>query len=79
MNKCDLVEDPDLLDLVEMDLREMLTLYGYCGANVPVIRGSAMLAHDQPTHAESIACIHDLLRALDTTIPDPIRQIDKPF
>lgn len=79
MNKCDLVEDPELLELVELDLREMLTQYGYAGAEVPVIRGSAKLAHDNPTDADSIACVNELLQALDTTIPDPVRQIDKPF
>jgi elongation factor Tu len=79
MNKCDLVEDPELLELVELDLREMLTQYGYACAEVPVIRGSAKLAHDNPTDADSIACVNELLQALDTTTPDPVRQIDKPF
>ncbi len=79
MNKCDLVDDPELLELVELDLREMLTQYGFAGDAVPVIRGSAKLAHDNPTDADSIACINELLQALDTTIPDPVRLIDKPF
>lgn len=79
MNKCDLVEDPELLELVELELRDMLTQYGYPGAEVPVIRGSAKLAHDNPTDPSAIRCINELLQALDTTIPDPVRQVDKPF
>lgn len=79
MNKCDLVEDPELLELVELDLRELLTQYGYAGAEVPVIRGSAKLAHDNPADDQATRCIHDLLHALDTTIPEPVRQIEKPF
>ncbi|MGB7323593.1 MAG: GTP-binding protein, partial [Rubripirellula sp.] len=79
MNKCDLVDDAELLDLVELDLREMLTQYGYAGNDVPVIRGSAMQAHDDPTNSDSIACIEQLLDALDRSIPDPLRLIDKPF
>ncbi len=79
LNKCDLVEDPELLELVEIDLREMLSQYGYDSAKVPVIRGSAKRAHDQPEDPDSIACINKLLEALDSTIPDPVRQVDKPF
>ena len=79
MNKCDLVEDTELLDLVEMDLREMLSDYGYSGDEVPVIRGSAKQAHDDPTNPEAIACVTQLLDALDGSIPDPLRLIDKPF
>ena len=79
MNKCDLVEDAELLDLVEMDLREMLTRYGYPGDEVPVIRGSAKQAHDAPSDARWIACVEQLLEALDTSIPNPIRLVDKPF
>ena len=79
MNKCDLVEDVELLELVELELRELLTQYGYRGETVPVIRGSAKSAHDDPTDPAAIACIEELLQALDTTIPDPVRQLDKPF
>ena len=71
MNKCDLVEDPEILELVEMDLREMLTAYGFDGSEVPVIRGSAKVAHDNPSDPEATACIGQLLDALDTAIPDP--------
>ena len=79
LNKCDIVDDPELIDLVEMELRDLLTQYGFPGDDVPVIRGSAMLAHDSPTDPNAIACIEQLLEALDTTIPDPKRLTDKPF
>jgi len=79
LNKCDLVDDPELLDLVELELRELLSQYGFAGEAVPFIRGSASLAHDNPTDAEATRCIVDLLEVLDTTIPDPVRLNDKPF
>ena len=79
LNKCDLVDDPELIDLVEMELRELLSKYGFPGESVPVIRGSAMLAHDNPHDEESARCIVQLLEALDESIPDPVRLIDKPF
>ncbi|MGB7348097.1 MAG: elongation factor Tu [Pirellulaceae bacterium] len=79
MNKCDLVDDAELLDLVEMDLREMLSEYGYDGDSAPVIRGSAMQAHDDPANPDASQCITQLLDALDRTIPDPLRLTDKPF
>jgi elongation factor Tu len=79
LNKCDLVEDPELIELVEMELRELLTHYGFAGEEVPVVRGSAKLAHDNPTDAESTRCIVELLDVLDTAIPDPIRLTDKPL
>jgi elongation factor Tu len=79
MNKCDLVQDPELLDLVELELREMLTHYGFPGAEIPFVRGSAMLAHDRPEDAEATRCIAELLAALDSYVPDPVRSVDKPF
>ena len=79
LNKCDIVDDPELIDLVEMELRELLTRYGFPGNEVPVIRGSAKLAHDSPTDPQAIECIKQLLAALDTSIPDPVRLTDKPF
>ncbi len=79
LNKCDLVDDPELIDLVEMDLRELLVRYGFPGNEVPFIRGSAMLAHDNPTDREATRCIDELLAALDSYIPDPIRAVDKPL
>lgn len=79
LNKCDLVDDPELLDLVELELRELLSQYGFPGDEVPFIRGSASLAHDNPTDSAAIQCIIDLLDVLDTAIPDPERLNDKPF
>ena len=79
MNKCDLVDDPEILELVEMDLREMLTAYGFRGDETPVVRGSAKLAHDNPSDPDATACIVQLLDALDTAIPDPVRLTEKPF
>ena len=79
MNKCDLVEDPEILEIVEMDLREMLTTYGFDGEEALVIRGSAKVAHDNPSDPEATACIVQLLDALDTAIPDPVRLTEKPF
>lgn len=79
LNKCDKVDDADLIELVEMDLREMLTQYGYEGDNIPFIRGSAMLAHDNPTDPDSRLCIEQLLDAMDSSILDPPRDVDKPF
>jgi elongation factor Tu len=79
MNKCDLAPDPELLDLVEMDLRGLLTQYGYAGEKVLVIRGSAKLALENPTDPEKTRCVEELLSALDTAIPDPPRAIDQPL
>jgi len=77
LNKVDLIDDPELLDLVELEVRELLSKYEFPGDEVPVIRGSASkaLAGD----AESVAKIEELLTALDTSIPVPERDIDKPF
>ena len=79
MNKCDLVTDPELLDLVELELREMLTRYGFPGEEIPFVRGSAMLAHDSPDDDEVTGCITEMLDALDSYVPDPVRSVDKPF
>ena len=79
LNKCDLVDDPELIDLVELELRELLSHYGFAGESVPFVRGSASLAHDNPTDENATRCITELLEALDTTIPDPVRLLDKPF
>jgi len=77
MNKCDMVDDPQLLDLVEMEVREQLTKYGYPGDKVPVIRGSALKAQEGDPKAEE--AILELMKAVDEYIPDPVRQLDKPF
>ena len=79
LNKCDLVDDPELIELVEMELRELLTQYGFPGDEVPFVRGSAMLAHDNPNDPEATRCIDELLAALDGAIPDPDRKTDQPF
>ena len=77
LNKCDLVEEKDLIDLVEEEVRELLTKNKYDGKNTPVIRGSATGAIEGKP--EWVAKIDELLNALDTYIPDPIRETDKPF
>jgi elongation factor Tu len=77
LNKCDLVEDEELLDLVEMEVRELLSKYEFPGDDVPVIRGSAIKAIEGDP--ESVAKINELFKALDAYIPEPVRQTDKPF
>jgi elongation factor Tu len=77
LNKCDLVEDEELLDLVELEVRELLTKYNYPGDDTPVIRGSAMKAIEGDP--KWVAKIEELYTALDTFIPEPVREIDKPF
>ncbi len=77
LNKCDLVEDEELLDLVELEVRELLTKYNYPGDDTPVIRGSAIKAIEGDP--KWVAKIQELYDALDTFIPEPVREIDKPF
>jgi len=77
INKTDLVDDPELLDLVEMDVRDLLNNYNFPGDEVPVIKGSARLALDGDPKAE--AAILELMDAVDSYIPDPVRDVDKPF
>ena len=80
MNKCDQVDDPELLDLVEMEMRELLSANGFPGDDVPVIRGSALNAlNSDDWQSEDAKCILELLDACDTYIPDPVRETDKPF
>ncbi|MBC8285667.1 MAG: elongation factor Tu [Nitrospinae bacterium] len=79
MNKCDMVDDPELLDLVEMEVRELLSKYDFPGDDVPVIRGSALQALENPEDEEKTKCIWDLMEALDTYFPVPDRPVDKPF
>ena len=80
LNKCDLVEDAEMLDLVEMEVRELLSKYEYDGDNAPVIRGAAYPA-TQAASADDPACkcITELMDALDSYIPEPVRELDKPF
>ena len=77
LNKTDLVDDPELIDLVEMDVRDLLNKYGFPGDEVPVIRGSAKLALEGDP--EAIKSIEELMDAVDSYIPDPVRDNDKPF
>jgi len=80
LNKCDLVDDKDLLDLVEEEVRDLLKKYDFDGDNIPVIRGSAMLALQKDTESEyGVKAIEKLMEALDTHIPEPKREVDKPF
>jgi elongation factor Tu len=79
MNKVDMVDDPELLDLVEMEVRELLDKYEFPGDDVPVIRGSALHALQNPEDEEKTKCIWELMEALDTYFPVPDRPVDKPF
>ena len=77
LNKCDMVDDEELIDLVEMEVRELLNEYGFDGDETPVIRGSALKALEGDAKYEQ--SIYDLMDAVDTWIPDPAREMDKPF
>lgn len=77
LNKCDLVDDPELIDLVEMDVRDLLNSYGFPGDETPIIRGSARKALDGDADAQK--AIFELMDACDSWIPDPVRDNDKPF
>ncbi|MDI1471223.1 elongation factor Tu [Thermodesulfovibrio sp. 1176] len=82
MNKVDMVDDPELLDLVELEVRELLSKYGFPGDEIPVVRGSALKALESSSNdpnAEEYKSIQELLDALDSYIPEPERPIDKPF
>jgi elongation factor Tu len=82
LNKVDMMDDPELLDLVELELRELLTSFGFPGDDVPIIRGSALKAlecQNEDTDDEAYKPIWELLNALDTYIPQPVRAKDKPF
>ena len=79
MNKCDMVDDDELLDLVEMEVRELLTKYEYPGDDVPVIRGSALQALENPEDEGKTKPIWDLMGALDTYFPIPDRPVEKDF
>jgi elongation factor Tu len=78
MNKCDLVDDPEILDLVELEVRELLSKYQFPGDKTPVIRGSATKAMED-INGEAAKPIWDLIKAMDEFIPEPLREVDKPF
>ena len=79
LNKCDLVDDEELLELVELEVRELLSKYNFPGDDVPVIKGSALPAYNNPGDESASACITELMDALDESIPEPPREEDKPF
>ena len=79
LNKIDLVDDEELLELVEMELRELLTHYKFPGDEIPITRGCARPAYDNPTDPEKAKPILDLVKTMDDYIPEPIRAMDKPF
>jgi elongation factor Tu len=82
LNKVDVMNDPELLELVEMELRDMLTAYKFPGDKTPIIRGSALKALESTStdvNAPEYACIKELLDTIDNYFPDPIREVDKPF
>ena len=79
LNKVDMVDDDELKELVELEVRELLSSYDFPGDDIPVVQGSALKALDNPEDPESAQCILDLMSAVDSYIPEPVRDIDKPF
>jgi elongation factor Tu len=82
LNKVDMMDDPELLELVELELREMLTEYGFPGDETPIVRGSALQALESPSrdpNAPEYASIREILRVIDEYIPEPVRDIDRSF
>jgi elongation factor Tu len=79
MNKVDMVDDPELLELVELEIRDLLTLYEYPGDDIPIIQGSALKALEGEDSEIGMGSVDRLLDAIDTYIPEPVRDVDKPF
>src|SRR6201995_160055 len=79
MNKCDMVDDPELLDLVEMEVRELLTSYQFPGDDIPIVRGSALMALENKEPNPGHDAILELMSKVDSYIPQPERPIDQPF
>ncbi len=79
LNKVDMVDDEELIELVELELRELLSKYEFPGDDIPIIRGSALQALENPDDEEKTKCIWELMKALDTYIPEPKRDIEKDF
>jgi len=82
LNKVDMMDDPELLELVELELRELLSSYGFPGDEIPIVRGSARNALESPStdpNAPEYQCIWELMRVVDEYIPTPVREVDKPF
>jgi len=79
MNKVDLVDDEELLDLVELEMRDLLNEYKFPGDDIPIVRGSALDAMSFPDDSEKTKCVQELMDAVDSYIPTPVRDVDKPF
>jgi elongation factor Tu len=79
LNKCDMVDDEELIELVEMELRELLDKYEFPGDDIPFIQGSALQALENPEDEAKAKCIWDLMEAIDSYIPEPTRDVDQPF
>jgi elongation factor Tu len=79
LNKCDMVDDPELIELVDMELRELLDKYEFPGDDTPIIQGSALKALESPEDEAATKCIWELMEAVDNFIPEPQRDVDKPF
>jgi elongation factor Tu len=79
LNKVDLVDDPELLELVELEIRELLSKYDFPGDDTPIIKGAAVAALQNPKDPEKTKCIDELMAAIDSYIPEPTRDTDKPF
>ncbi len=79
LNKVDMVDDPELLELVEMEVRELLSGYDFPGDTIPIVHGSALKAGENPADDAANKCIDELMDAIDATIPQPQRALDKPF
>ena len=79
LNKADMVDDAELLELVELEVRELLSKYEFPGDDIPIIKGSALLALTNPTDPVHTKCIDELMTAIDTYVPQPVREVDKPF
>jgi elongation factor Tu len=79
MNKVDMVDDPELLELVELEIRELLTTYEFPGDDIPIIQGSALKALEGEDSETGIGSVDKILEAIDTYIPEPVRDVDKPF
>jgi elongation factor Tu len=79
MNKTDQVDDPELIELVEMELRDLLNEYEFPGDDIPIIKGSALAAMNAPNDEAATQCVVELMEACDSFIPEPKRDVDKPF
>ncbi len=79
LNKVDMVDDPELIELVEVEVRDLLKFYNFPGDKIPIVKGSALKAMEHPEVPENAKCIEELLKAMDSYFPIPVRPVDKPF